>query len=155
MPIGIEEVIREAPRERFVEFYENWYTPNRMAVIVVGDVEPAAIEKLVSTHFASMAAREKRPAPPMGEMAGRGFATHYHHESEAGETSVSIELLKPRVDPPDNSERRLFDLNLMLASQMIDRRLERIARADDSPISSAKMRAGDFFDLGFALYSSI
>lgn len=155
MPIGTEEVIREAPRERFVEFYENWYTPNRMAVIVVGDVEVATIEKLISTHFASMAVREKRPSPPMGEMAQRGLATHYHHESEAGETSVSIELLKPRIDPPDNSERRLFDLNLMLASQMISRRLERIARAEDSPISSAKMRAGDFFDLGFALYSSI
>ncbi len=155
MPIGTEEVIREAPRERFVEFYENWYTPNRMAVIVVGDVKPAAIEKLILTHFADMATREKRPAPPMGAMAERGFATHYHHEAEAGETSVSIQLLKPRVDPPDNSERRLFDLNLMLAGQMIDRRLERIARAEDAPISSARMRAGDLYELGFALYGSI
>jgi len=155
MPIGTEGVISGAPRERFVEFYENWYMPSRMAVIVVGDVEVAAIEKLVSTHFADMAAREKRPSPPMGEMARRGFATHYHHEAEAGETSVSIEVLKPRVDPPDNSERRLYDLNLMLAGQMLDRRLERIAKEEDTPISSASMRAGDFYDLGFALYSSI
>ena len=155
MPIGTDEVISKAPRERFVEFYENWYTPNRMAVVVVGDVEVAAIEKLISTHFADMAAREKRPSPPMGEMSKRGFATHYHHEVEAGETSVSIEVFKPRVDPPDNSERRLYDLHLMLAGQMVDRRLERIAKAEDSPISSASMRAGDFYDLGFALYSSI
>ena len=155
MPIGTDEVISKAPRKRFVEFYENWYTPNRMAVVVVGDVEVAAIEKLISTHFADMAAREKRPSPPMGEMSKRGFATHYHHEVEAGETSVSIEVFKPRVDPPDNSERRLYDLHLMLAGQMVDRRLERIAKAEDSPISSASMRAGDFYDLGFALYSSI
>ena len=155
MPIGTDEVISKAPRERFVEFYENWYTPNRMAVVVVGDVEVAAIEKLISTHFADMAAREKRPSPPMGEMSKRGFATHYNHEVEAGETSVSIEVFKPRVDPPDNSERRLYDLHLMLAGQMVDRRLERIAKAEDSPISSASMRAGDFYDLGFALYSSI
>jgi zinc protease len=155
MPIGTDEVISKAPRERFVEFYENWYTPNRMAVVVVGDVEVAAIEKLITTHFADMAAREKRPSPPMGEMSKRGFATHYHHEVEAGETSVSIEVFKPRVDPPDNSERRLYDLHLMLAGQMVDRRLERIAKAEDSPISSASMRAGDFYDLGFALYSSI
>ena len=137
MPIGTDEVITGAPRERFVEFYENWYTPNRMAVIVVGDVEVAAIEALISTHFDGMAVREKRPAPPMGEMSKRGFATHYHHEAEAGEASVSIEVLKPRVDPPDNSERRAYDLHLMLASQMIDRRLERIAKEEDSPISSA------------------
>ncbi len=57
-----------------------------MAVIVVGDIEVEEIEKLISNHFASMAVREKRPAPPMGEMSKRGFATHYHHEKEAGQT---------------------------------------------------------------------
>src|SRR5690606_12990406 len=100
-------------------------------------------------------AREKRPEPPMGEMAKRGFAVHYHHEGEAGETSVSIETLKPRVDPPDNSERRLHDLQLTLASRMVNRRLERLAKEPDSPVRSAKMSTGDFYDLGFALYASI
>jgi len=155
LPIGIEEVIADAPRERFVEFYENWYTPNRMAVIVVGDVGVGEVEGIVKKHFAEMPAREKRPTPPMGEMAKRGFAVHHHREKEAGETSVSIEVLKPRIDPPDNSERRLYDLNLMLAGRMIDRRLERLAKQADSPISSASMSTGDFFELGFALYASI
>ncbi len=155
MPIGTEEVITKAPRERFVEFYEQWYTPNRMAVIVVGAVEPASVEKIISTHFAGMPAKKRQPEPPMGEMSKRELATHYHFEEEAGETTVSIEVLKPRVNPPDNSERREYDLHLMLAGQMIDRRLERIAKAEDSPISAASMSAGDFFDLNFALYSSI
>ncbi len=121
LPIGIEEVISGAPRERFVEFYERWYTPNRMAVIVVGDVEVAEVEPLVKKYFADLPTRERHLAPPMGEMAKRGFAAHYHYEKEAGETTVSIEVLKPRIDPPDNSERRLYDLQLMLAGQMIDR----------------------------------
>ncbi|MEX2577582.1 MAG: insulinase family protein [Verrucomicrobiales bacterium] len=155
MPIGTEEVIAGAPRERFVEFYENWYTPNRMAVIVVGEVDVDAIESLLEEHFGDMPARQKRPEPEAGGIAEREFATHYHHESEAGETSVSIEALKSRVDPPDNRERRAEDLRLMLASQIIGRRLERIARQNDSPISSATVHTGDFFDLGFALYSSI
>ncbi len=155
MPIGIEEVISGAPRERFVEFYQNWYTPNRMAVIVVGDVEVAEVEGIVKKYFADLPAREKRTMPPMGEMSKRGFAVHDHYEAEAGETSVSIEALKPRVDPPDNSERRLYDLHLMLATRMVDRRLERLAKQPDSPIHSASMNAGDFFDLGFALSSSI
>ena len=155
MPIGTEEVITGAPRERFVEFYENWYTPNRMVVVVVGDVEVAEVEALVTKHFADMPVREKRPAPSMGQMSKRGFATHYHHEEEAGETSVSIEALKPRIDPPDTNERRLYDLHLMLASQMMERRLERIAKEADAPISSANMNVGDFFELGFALYASI
>ena len=155
MPIGTEEVISNAPRERFVEFYESWYTPNRMAIIVVGDIEVAAIEEVIAKYFADLPTREKRPAPPMGEITKRGLATHYHYEDEAGETSVSIEATKPRVDPPDNKERREEDLKLMLASRMMDRRLERIAKKEDSPISSGNMHAGDFYDLGFALYSSI
>lgn len=155
MPIGTEEVINNAPRERFVEFYENWYTPNRMALIVVGDIEVAAIEETVSKYFADLPAREKRPAPAMGEITSRGLAAHYHYEEEAGETSVSIEATKPRVDPPDNQARREADLKLMLAGRMMNRRLERIAKKEDSPISSGNMHAGDFYDLGFALYSSI
>ncbi len=155
MPIGTEEVIKGAPRERFVEFYERWYTPNRMVVVVVGDVETGEVEGLVKKHFADLPAREKRPEPPMGDIAKRGFAAHYRHEAEAGETSVSIETLKPRVDPPDNSERRLHDLQLTLAGRMVNRRLERLVKAADSPVRSAKMSTGDFYDLGFALYASI
>src|SRR6478672_7979633 len=29
MPIGLEETIKQMPRERFVDFYEKWYTPKR------------------------------------------------------------------------------------------------------------------------------
>lgn len=155
MPIGIEEVISGAPRERFVEFYENWYTPNRMAVIVVGDIETDAMVDLVKKYFGDAPARQKREIPAMGIVSSRGLAAHYHPEKEAGETSVSIEALMPRVDPPDNRERRLADLQRMIAMRMIDRRLERISKDENSPISSASMSGDDFFDLGFALYSSI
>lgn len=155
MPIGTEEVITKAPRERFVEFYENWYTPNRMAIVVVGDIEVSAIEEIVSKYFSDLPTREKRPAPAMGDLTKRGLSAHYHFEEEAGETSVSIQVTKPRVDPPDNQARRESDLNMMLAARMMNRRLERIAKQEDSPISSGNMHAGDFYDLGFALYSSI
>lgn len=155
IPIGTEEVINGAPRERFVEFYENWYTPNRMAVIVVGDIEVNPVESLIKQYFTDMPVREKRPTPILGGLANREFATHYHYEEEAGESSVSIEAFKARIDPPDNSARREEDLRLMLASQMVNRRLERISKQDDSPFSSANMHTGDFYDLGFALYSSI
>ncbi|MEM6915390.1 MAG: insulinase family protein [Verrucomicrobiota bacterium] len=155
MPIGIEEVISNAPRERFVEFYENWYTPNRMAVIVVGDIETSEVEEIIAKYFEDMPNREKRPTPAMGKLSERGLAAHYHYEDEAGETSVSIETMKTRVDPPDNLERREHELRLMLAGRIMNRRLERIAKREDSPISSGTMHAGDFYDLGFALYSSI
>ncbi|MCF6312167.1 MAG: insulinase family protein, partial [Verrucomicrobiales bacterium] len=39
LPIGKAEVIEKAPRDRFVEFYKKWYTPDRMAFVVVGEVD--------------------------------------------------------------------------------------------------------------------
>lgn len=155
LPIGTEEVIQKAPRDRFVEFYKHWYTPNRMAVIVVGDVQVDSVVPIVQKYFADMPAQEKNAEPSMGDMAKRGLAAHYRYEVEAGETSVSIEALKPRINPPDNQERRLEDLKQLIASRIVTRRLERLAKASDSPISNANFRTGDFFNLNFALDSSI
>ncbi len=155
LPIGTEEVISGAPRERFVEFYDNWYTPNRMAVVVVGDIAVDQVEPIVKKYFADLPAREARETPPMGELSKRGFATHYHYEKESGATSVSIQAFKPRVDPPDTVERRRYDLQLTLASLMINRRLDRIVKQPDSILNSASMSTSDFFELGFAVASSI
>ena len=119
LPIGTEEVIMNAPRERFVEFYENWYTANRMAIIVVGDIDAAKTEKVIREHFESMEAREKRSDPKMGNIAKREFDVHYHYEDEAGETSVSIEALKTRISPPDNRQRRIKDLQRMVAARIV------------------------------------
>ncbi len=155
LPIGTEEVIKNAPRERFVEFYQDWYTPNRMAIIVVGDIEVPAIEKMIHEQFDKLPGKIKRPDPKLGTISKRDTSAHYHFEKESGETSVSIESVTPRIDPPDNKARRAEDLRLMLATLIINRRLDRIAKKEESPISSGSTSASDFYDLGFALDSSI
>jgi zinc protease len=52
-PIGVDEVIQSAPRERFVDFYTRYYTPQRMTFIVVGDVKPEEMRGRIETAFAS------------------------------------------------------------------------------------------------------
>src|SRR5207247_7601005 len=42
-PIGNPDVIQQAPREQLVRFYRDWYRPDLMAVIVVGDVDKNAV----------------------------------------------------------------------------------------------------------------
>jgi zinc protease len=53
-PIGKEDVIRNAQPEALRRFYRDWYRPDLMAVIVVGDIEPAEAERLVKAHFAGL-----------------------------------------------------------------------------------------------------
>lgn len=39
LPIGLESVIKGVPAATIKAFYDKWYTPDRMAVVVVGDFE--------------------------------------------------------------------------------------------------------------------
>jgi len=60
LPIGREDVLRNFKPDALTRFYRDWYRPDLMAVVVVGDVDPARAEKLVKQHFA----RLKNPANP-------------------------------------------------------------------------------------------
>ncbi len=43
IPIGTPEILRSFPAARLKDFYDTWYRPDRMAVVVVGDIDPAAM----------------------------------------------------------------------------------------------------------------
>jgi len=53
-PIGLVDVIRNAPRETIDGFYRRWYRPDRMAVIAVGDFDPAQIEAMILARFSAL-----------------------------------------------------------------------------------------------------
>ena len=56
LPIGLPEILKSAPRERLLAFYQKWYRPDQMAVVVVGDIPVAEAEKLVQQHFGGIPA---------------------------------------------------------------------------------------------------
>jgi len=155
LPIGKEEVIEKAPRERFVEFYRKWYTPDRMALIVVGDVDEGAIESSIKDFFSDMKPGGEAPEPDLGKLASRGLAAHFHPEPEAGEVSVSIDTMKPMESGGDSLERRAKDLRLALANQMISRRVEILAKQEGAAILGGSSQTYDLYDLGFARYASL
>lgn len=51
LPIGKEAVITHGKYEAIRRFYKDWYRPDLMAVVVVGDIEPAEAERLIHAHF--------------------------------------------------------------------------------------------------------
>src|SRR5262249_10030053 len=71
LPIGLPEVIQKAPRDKLYQFYKDWYRPDLMAVIAVGDFDdPAAIEKDIQARFADL----HNPAHERARIAARGPA---------------------------------------------------------------------------------
>src|SRR5437764_15171256 len=62
LPIGKPEIIQKGKAERLKQFYTDWYRPDLMAVVAVGDFDKAAVQKMVEGHFASIPASVK-PRP--------------------------------------------------------------------------------------------
>ncbi|WP_245213925.1 pitrilysin family protein [Rhodoferax sp. AJA081-3] len=54
LPIGTEESLKGFSHDAIKRFYKDWYRPNLMAVVVVGDIEPEAARALVEKHFAGL-----------------------------------------------------------------------------------------------------
>ena len=61
-PIGDLDIIRNAPAETLRRFYKDWYRPDLMAVIVVGDIDADDIEAKIIEHFSELPAPQS-PRP--------------------------------------------------------------------------------------------
>ncbi len=61
LPIGTEEVLKSFKPEDIKQFYKDWYRPNLQALIVVGDVNVAQVEKMIKEMFSDL----KNPDKPL------------------------------------------------------------------------------------------
>ncbi len=65
LPIGVDSIIKNFKPDAIRRFYKDWYRPDLMAVIVVGDVPVATAEALVKKHFSGLV----NPASPRSRTA--------------------------------------------------------------------------------------
>ncbi len=149
LPIGTEEVIKTAARERFTEFYDAWYRPERMCLVIVGDVEPAAIEPLVRELFAPLTPRGPvQPEPRLGSVtAATTIDAGLHTELEAGSTNIGLQTVVPYAFEPDTAPNRLKYLPRTLALQMLNRRLSILAKQEGAPFIGGIVGVTEQYDL--------
>ena len=95
LTIGDKETLETAPYDTVRRFFRDWYRPELMAVIAVGDFDPDAIETLIEKRFGQIPASEEprqRPSYPVPghaetlfsietdpELSGTSVAVHYKH----------------------------------------------------------------------------
>ena len=54
LPIGKEPILKSFKVEAIKRFYKDWYRPDLMAVIVVGDIDPLEAKKMIQRHFGKL-----------------------------------------------------------------------------------------------------
>ena len=132
-------------RQDLVDFYERWYTATHMAVVVVGDLDPARAEALIIEHFHDVrAVADPASAPPVGILLPRGEAFDVFVDAELSGFDVDLTTVAPFDDAPDTRARRADALSLRAALAMLNRRLEKRANAEAPPFLSASIYNYDF-----------
>ncbi|HZI29663.1 MAG TPA: insulinase family protein [Gemmatimonadaceae bacterium] len=144
LPIGDTTVLKGANPGPLKRFYRDWYRPNNMAVVAVGDYDPALLEKLIRERFG----RLTNPSTPRQ----RTLATVPGHDStlvtivtDPEEQVSSIQVIYKHPPAPLS---RQSDYRLMLArrlyNQMLNSRLNEITRQPDAPFAFASSSYGGF-----------
>ena len=143
LPIGKPEIIKKAPRDTLVRFYKDWYRPDLMAVIAVGDFQAADIEAKIKSEFGSLpapaATKKPRPAIAM-PMHDKTLVTI---ETDPEQTTTSVSLITKMPHRPEKSARdyrregaeRLFNM-------MLNARFDELRRQPNAPFLSAFSSTG-------------
>lgn len=136
-PIGDPEVLRTAPRERFIAFYEAYYRPERAVLVAVGDFDLDEMEARVRARFGDWTREAPNgPEPDLGPVQPRGPEAAVVVEAGAPAT-VQIAWVSPPDRTPDTAEARRQRTVRQLGLAILNRRFERLARGAEPPFIAA------------------
>jgi zinc protease len=142
LPIGKPEIVESFDYATLERFYHDWYRPDLMAVIAVGDFEKATIEELIRQHFAGIPmpddARQRPTYPvPEHEQTLLSIAT----DPEATFNSVAVYWKRPTREAGTLGAYRQSIVEA-LYNRMLNFRLFELTQQADPPFIGAGSSEG-------------
>jgi zinc protease len=144
LPIGTVEVLQNFPHEELTRFYDTWYRPDLMAVVAVGDFDPAEIEQLIQTHFNRLAVPDTPLDRPYYSVPDHA-ETYYALASDPEATGSQVAVLAMQ-DPQTVTNVGEYRGGLIesLVSRMMNNRFQELAQQADPPFVGAGTGRGSF-----------
>jgi zinc protease len=157
LPIGTPEVLQHFTPEQLTRYYRDWYRPDLMAVIAVGDFDVAVVEALIREHFGRIPAAAAPRARPTFDIPGHAetlvaIAT----DPEATSTVVEVDWKLPPA-PQGTVDAFRLSLQHQLYSRMLNARFSELAQKPNPPFIGAGssysgfIRSSDIYSLGAAV----
>ncbi len=137
LPIGTEDSIMNTTPEAIRRFYKDWYRPELMAVVAVGDFDPETVEKLIIERFSSY-----RNPPRSRERKKIDVPLHretiYTSQSDP-ETTWTAAVIFNKFENENVKYREDYRDELMedLYLSMFNNRLTDIQNSEEPPFSYA------------------
>jgi zinc protease len=148
LPIGNEQSIMKATPSILRRFYGDWYRPDLMAVVAVGDFDPATVESQIRRHFSGI-----RPVTNARKRAEFGVpdnvaplvAVATDKEATSSEVQVTFKTPSRRVRTVGDYRQELM---AELYTTMLSARFSEIAQRPDAPFLGAGAAKGQFLARG-------
>ena len=133
IPIGDPETLATFPLEALRRFHARWYRPELMAVVAVGDFDPAGVERLVRAEFGAIPASATPAERPEATVPVRDSARYIVTvDPELSRAQVSVNWLLPAARDTSLARARRAIVQGMFAG-MLGERLNEISLAPDAP----------------------
>lgn len=147
LPIGKAEIIRNADQTLLKGFYDTWYRPDNMVLVMVGDFKIPVAQALIESQFKSLTSRAPKAAPPdLGTIDHNGLKVFYHHEPETGGTTVSIEVVRAYQQPADDLSQRRREILAEMADRIVQNRLDTLQKQPEAPYTDAAVGSGVYLN---------
>ena len=128
--IGTEATLKAADAAGLRAFYERWYRPERATLVLVGDADPALLEKLAARHFGGWQGSGAAPPEPdygsPAAVAERTAALAYPGSPHL----ATLSWVRPYRAVPPTKARERVELADALAKRILNRRFEAKARGE-------------------------
>ncbi len=153
LPIGKIDIIKNFPYDTLRAFYRDWYRPDLMAVIVVGDIDPALAERKIKEYFGpipkavNVPPRIEYPVPANSEP----LISVVTDKEASGFDATIFYKRKKSYDITYGDYRN--QLMRTLYTGMLNNRLQEIAQKPESPFLYAGAGYGPFIGRSVDAYT--
>ncbi|MEY4586561.1 MAG: hypothetical protein RIT05_979, partial [Bacteroidota bacterium] len=134
LPIGVDSIIKNFPPDAIRRFYKDWYRPNLMAVVVVGDIDSEEAMRYIQKHFSGL----KNPAQPrVRDYASVPPYTSSHAmvvaDKEATGFEFSVNFPARAIKPTSTLGEYRADLIRNLYVSLLNNRFRELTQKADPP----------------------
>ena len=138
LPIGKKEILEKFSHETLKKFYSDWYRPDLMAVVAVGDFDKADVERMIKEHFSRIPSPSNPRKRTMFTIPDHD-ETLYTIATDHEATRSGVSLLYKHVD---KKEVKVEDYRGWLVdglyNQMFNQRLYELTQQPNPPFLFAQ-----------------
>ncbi|MFI4882609.1 MAG: M16 family metallopeptidase [Phycisphaerales bacterium JB064] len=144
IPIGTEQVLTTAGLEPIKAYYDTWYVPSNMTLLVVGDVTPDEVTGTIKDLFGG-GDLQPRPEPrEVGVQPTQGRRAIIASDPEETREEVAINFIDAPGEPTTTIADYREDLVRSLGTSMMNDRLSEGVQNGELSMLGGSVSTGDF-----------